>query len=83
MFGILKQNKLTEIEYNNFRLNYCGTCKSIAKMYGHKERLFLNFDVVFLSELLSALDNGNNKFSHIKPNSCLTIPSWSGFVIPS
>lgn len=43
----------------NYRLHYCGTCKSIGSIYGQKSRILLNFDAVFLSELLSALSSEN------------------------
>lgn len=74
MFGVLTYKKLSFEQYNQFRLNYCGTCKTIGKIYGHKERLFLNFDTVFLSELLDAISSDGNKFQHIKPNTCFVLP---------
>jgi len=74
MFGLLKHKKLNEEEYSDFRLNYCGTCKTIGKLYGHKERVLLNFDVVFLSELLAAVNNRKEDFNYIKPYTCLTLP---------
>ncbi len=75
MFGLLQNKKLTIEEFSDFRLNYCGTCKTIGKLYGHKERLLLNFDVVFLSELLAAVYNRREDFNYIKPYTCLTLPS--------
>lgn len=74
MFGILTYKKFTTEQYNQFRLNYCGTCKAIGKIYGQKERLFLNFDAVFLSELLDAISKDENKFQYIKPNTCFSLP---------
>lgn len=74
MFGLLTYKKVTLDQYNQFRLNYCGTCKTIGKIYGQKERLFLNFDTVFLSELLDSTIKDDNKFKHIKPNTCFSIP---------
>ena len=67
MFGLLQNRKLTAEETSEFRLNYCGTCKTIGKLYGHKERILLNFDVVFLSELLAAVNNHKEDFKYIKP----------------
>lgn len=74
MFGLLRHKKLNEEEYSDFRLNYCGTCKTIGKLYGHKERVLLNFDVVFGSELLAAVDNRKENFNYIKPYTCLKLP---------
>ena len=74
MFGLLTYKKVTQDQYNQFRLNYCGTCKTIGKIYGHRERFFLNFDTVFLSELLDAVIKDDNKFKHIKPNTCFSLP---------
>jgi Family of unknown function (DUF5685) len=74
MFGLLTYKKVTLEQYSQFRLNYCGNCKTIGKIYGQKERLFLNFDTVFLSELLDTLSNDNSKFKHIKPNTCFSLP---------
>jgi hypothetical protein len=34
------------------RLPYCGCCKTIGAVYGHRARLLLNHDMVFLGELL-------------------------------
>lgn len=59
MFGLMhpkgccSQKKSSWYRYH--RMHYCGTCKAIGSNYGHKARLFLNYDTVFLSELLSQL----------------------------
>ncbi len=74
MFGLLQNRNLTTEELSDFHLNYCGTCKTIGKLYGQKERLFLNFDVVFLSELLAAVNNRKEDFNYIKPFTCLILP---------
>lgn len=64
--------------YHQHRLHYCGTCKVIGREYGHSSRLALNFDTVFLAELLTALaDTGQSKswssaFQAI--NQCFTMP---------
>ena len=39
-----------------------------------QNRFFLNFDTVFLSELLDAVIKDDNKFKHIKPNTCFSLP---------
>ncbi|HLJ56807.1 MAG TPA: DUF5685 family protein [Chthonomonadaceae bacterium] len=50
--GICSRNR--ERAYQR-RLHYCGTCKTIGRMYGQKSRLLLNNDAVFLAELLTAI----------------------------
>ncbi len=58
MFGLMKKrcgDSCGTSEKEQYRLHYCGTCKSIGSIYGQKSRMLLNFDVVFLSELLSQL----------------------------
>ena len=40
---------------NHRRLHYCGTCKTMGRLYGQKSRFLLNNDAVFLAELLSAM----------------------------
>lgn len=61
MFGIMKKRCGTNcgMDKDTYRLHYCGTCKSIGSIYDQKSRLFLNFDAVFLAELLSALSSEN------------------------
>lgn len=73
MFGLLKNSHKCNSESKDFRLNYCGTCKTIGKVYGHKERLLLNFDVVFLSELLTSI-YGQDKVNDVVPYSCMSLP---------
>lgn len=74
MFGLLRYKKITIDQYKQFRLNYCGTCKTIAKIYGQKERIFLNFDTVFLSEMLDAISSDSSNFKYITPNTCFSLP---------
>ena len=76
MFGLTSNSTYSEKSeaYSDFRQNYCGTCKTIGKVYGNKERMFLNHDVVFLSELLSAISADNEKFSQISVFKCTNLP---------
>ena len=60
--------------YLDFRKSYCGTCKTIGKIYGNKERFFLNHDVVFLNELLSEVDGNKDSFSEITIYKCFDLP---------
>ncbi|RMG65372.1 MAG: hypothetical protein D6722_16010, partial [Bacteroidetes bacterium] len=55
MFGLMKNGGCADIDARHYRLHYCGTCKAIGSRYGQVSRLTLNYDVVFLSELLSDL----------------------------
>lgn len=61
MFGLMRAKKcgMSEDEKHFRRLNYCGTCKTIGSIYGQKSRLLLNYDTVFLAEILSALSGEN------------------------
>ena len=61
MFGLMQpQNscstKKNDVDYLYHRRHYCGTCKAIGQNYNQQSRLMLNFDTVFLSELLSQLE---------------------------
>jgi hypothetical protein len=82
MFGIMRpeggcSNKNSS-DYRFHRMHYCGVCKAMGNSYGHKSRLLLNYDSVFLSELLTELgtedlNNWENAFQAI--NKCLTMPT--------
>jgi hypothetical protein len=74
MFGLLKQRPQSREHRADFRKSYCGTCKAIGSIYGHKERLLLKYDVVFLSELLAELSGKSEDFAHISVNRCLSLP---------
>ncbi len=59
MFGLMKprgcsHNQGVESAAHR-RLHYCGTCKTMGKLYGQRSRMLLNNDAVFLAELLTAL----------------------------
>lgn len=59
MFGLMKSIKnstSTESYREDYRLHYCGTCKTMGKNYGQRTRVLLNHDVVFLGQLLSAIN---------------------------
>jgi len=59
----------------NRRLHYCGTCKSMGRMYGQKSRMLLNHDAVFLGELLTALQGQPTSFAPAYiSRSCASIP---------
>jgi hypothetical protein len=57
MFGLMKSRRCSltpELKLNR-RLHYCGTCKTMGRLYGQKTRFLLNNDAVFLAEVLSAI----------------------------
>jgi hypothetical protein len=57
MFGLMKAHtcsQTSELKLHR-RLHYCGTCKTMGSLYGQKTRALLNYDTVFLAELLSAI----------------------------
>jgi hypothetical protein len=77
MFGLMKAcscNKSSE-ERELQRLHYCGTCKTIGRLYGQKSRIFLNYDAVFLGEILTLLQPAGQQFAPAYVSkSCLALP---------
>ena len=65
MFGFVMANpgELTERELACYRGHYCGICRSIGKICGQCARLALNFDMTFLSLLLTSLYETEEKHS--------------------
>lgn len=85
MFGLMRPKRQCstcscEQEQSTYllhRQHYCGTCKAIGKTFDHKSRLLLNFDTVFLAELLSELDYQSTDVweSNLQVvNTCFTMP---------
>jgi hypothetical protein len=60
------------------RLHYCGTCKAIGRIYGHRFRILLNHDTVFLAEVISALSGDAEALRDWNPAlqsfNCLRVP---------
>jgi len=56
MFGLMKTDFCNLNDYQKMyqRYHYCGVCKTIGYLYGHKNRVFLNSDCVALAEILSS-----------------------------
>lgn len=88
MFGLMTPRHTcggSSQQKNAYRQHYCGVCKSIGKDYGIKERAFLNFDTVFLSELLGALapDQKLSLFpDDFSTGNCFSLPN-SGESMPA
>jgi hypothetical protein len=57
MYGLMRARHCGQsFEQSEFhRLHYCGTCKTMGRLYNQRARLLLNHDVVFLAELLTLL----------------------------
>jgi hypothetical protein len=83
MFGLMKSRScsLTPEQRLNRRLHYCGTCKTIGRLYGQKTRLLLNNDAVFLAELLSAISGADSQLEDwdraYQSYNCLSLPATS------
>lgn len=78
MFGIMKPagcGSTAEIKTHH-RSHYCGTCKTMGVTYGQASRMTLNYDAVFLGEILSSL-SGENMFEweeKLKSSNCVSMP---------
>jgi len=77
MFGLMKAcscNKTPE-QVELQRLHYCGTCKTMGRLYGQKSRVLLNNDAVFLGEILTAMQPQSAAFapSYVSRN-CFALP---------
>lgn len=81
MFGLMTPRHTcggSSQQKNAYRQHYCGVCKSIGKDYSVKGRAFLNFDTVFLSELLGQLSHDKQQSAFPKDFStgnCFSLPS--------
>src|SRR4051812_7512189 len=81
MYGLMRAgicSRRTERAYHR-RLHYCGTCKTMGRLYGQRSRLLLNNDAVFLAELLTAMTPGARAASDwdraFQSYSCLALPA--------
>ena len=61
MFGVMKAHTCAQpaAQQQHRRLHYSGTCKTLGSLYGQKSRLMLNYDAVFLGEVLSAISGAD------------------------
>lgn len=80
MFGLMRPVRKCsgDAKYKGkARMHYCGTCKTIGQEYGQSSRMLLNYDAVFLAELLTLLSNEdtNDWNAALKAtNICFTMP---------
>ena len=84
MFGLMKNagcQNASQPEW--YRLHYCGLCKSIGRKYDQKSRLMLNYDAVFLAEMLSLLSMEETKLwdKKIQSYQCFSLPGEAGLPI--
>lgn len=89
MFGLMKARTCAQppAQRREHRLHYCGTCKTIGRQYGQAARFLLNFDTVFLAELLTALGDQTASLEPWAPAyqsfNCLALPhSIDEFPLP-
>lgn len=71
MFGYVVPQK-SELKVREFELYngyYCSVCHSIRDRYGQLPRLLLTYDSVFLSMILSAIDEGKEDVTQFR---CMT-----------
>jgi cbb3-type cytochrome oxidase subunit 3 len=81
MFGLQAPDYENDQAYDRHRLHYCASCKTIGQKYGQSSRLLLNYDLVFLGELLTALSQ--EKLEDWEPNlravnHCFSLPQQPG-----
>ena len=52
MYGLMRSNVCPRHaqEAHHRRLHYCGTCKTMGRLYGQSSRVLLNNDAVFNTE---------------------------------
>lgn len=65
MFGLMRRAP---------RLPYCGTCKTLGAVYGHRSRVLLNHDTVFLAELLLAHTGEPAWSAAYRSFNCVSLP---------
>ncbi|KAA3623738.1 MAG: hypothetical protein DWQ02_24080 [Bacteroidetes bacterium] len=86
MFGLMRKTSCDPPQQNLSwkRNHYCGTCKVMATEYGHGSRMFLNYDLVFLSELLTLLSQNEVSFSDeaFGSKNCFKLPSGKNIPLP-
>ena len=79
MFGLMRVGgcgRKTEARYERARA-YCGTCKTMGRLYGQPSRVLLNHDAVFLGELLLALSPKPDWAPAYTPRRCASLPKGS------
>ncbi len=80
MFGYVTpyKSELKIREYNLFRAYYCGLCKTMGNEYNQLVRMGLNYDLSFLSLLLSSLEEEQD---HVNIEKCIAHPISKRMVV--
>lgn len=80
MFGYVTpyKSELKIREYNLFRAYYCGLCKTMGSEYNQLVRMGLNYDLSFLSLVLSSLEEDKDKVNIEK---CIAHPITRRMVV--
>src|SRR5215813_5171110 len=79
MYGLMRARHCGQSveQSERHRFHYCGTCKTMAWLYGQRARLLLNHDAVFLAELLTLLSAESSPWNADKAYlsyNCLSLP---------
>src|SRR5215471_716748 len=79
MYGLMRALRCGQSEDQSEwrRFHYCGTCKTMGRLYGQRSRLLLNHDTVFLAELLTLLSDESPPWKADKAYlsyNCLSLP---------
>lgn len=81
MFGLMQFSREApkELPRQHQRLHYCGVCKAMGRLYGQRSRLALNYDAIYLSELLTFLGEGRLNYQQdwspaLLSYNCLRLP---------
>jgi hypothetical protein len=80
MFGLLRYRKQCSkgTAWKQWRLHYCGTCKTMGRTYGQASRMLLNHDTVYLAEVLSAIAPKPVEWdASFRSFNCFTLPDQS------
>jgi len=81
MFGVMKNRSCSQSDEQKleYRMHYCGTCKTMGTLFGQASRFLLNNDAVFLAEVLSAISPQPANFSSwagaYQSFNCLAVPA--------
>ena len=83
MYGLMRARHCGQSleQSDRHRFHYCGTCKTMGRLYGQRSRLLLNHDAVFLAELLtllSAEQPASNVDKAYLSYNCLSLPKSRG-----
>ncbi|MCP4216732.1 MAG: hypothetical protein GY765_18925 [bacterium] len=84
MFGLMQLHKCStaEEEKNEFKLHYCGVCKTTGTLYKQRSRIPVNYDIAFLAELLSGwsgdITNSNAMDTAFYSGNCMKMPNKNG-----